>query len=128
MELIIFFVSFILFATKMVAPSLWSETARMSDLQQVGKGHPQNATANPVPNPYSGVFSVPDTKLPKHTWKVPLMANWLYSIIIRFPPPPSKDVNARVTVFAPVNDVFLYNPDLRAMDQKEVLSHIGQSN
>jgi hypothetical protein len=36
-----------------------------------------------------------------------------------------EDVNARVTVFAPVNDVFLYNPDLRAMDQKEVLSHIG---
>ncbi|KAL3090962.1 hypothetical protein niasHS_007337 [Heterodera schachtii] len=35
-----------------------------------------------------------------------------------------EDVNARVTVFAPVNDVFLYNPDLRAMDQKEVLSHI----
>lgn len=37
-----------------------------------------------------------------------------------------EDVNARVTVFAPVNDVFLYNPDLRAMDQKEVLSHIGR--
>lgn len=37
-----------------------------------------------------------------------------------------EDVNARVTVFAPVNDVFLYNPDLRSMDQKEVLSHIGQ--
>ena len=36
-----------------------------------------------------------------------------------------EDVNARVTIFAPVNDVFLYNPDLRAMDQKEVLSHIG---
>lgn len=35
-----------------------------------------------------------------------------------------EDSNARVTVFAPVNDVFLYNPDLRAMDQKETLSHI----
>lgn len=36
-----------------------------------------------------------------------------------------EDVNARITVFAPVNDVFLYNPDLRAMSQKETLSHIG---
>uniref|UniRef100_A0A1I7RY89 Fasciclin-1 n=1 Tax=Bursaphelenchus xylophilus TaxID=6326 RepID=A0A1I7RY89_BURXY len=35
-----------------------------------------------------------------------------------------EDSNARVSVFAPVNDVFLYNPDLRAMDQKETLSHI----
>lgn len=37
-----------------------------------------------------------------------------------------EDSNARITVFAPVNDVFLYNPDLRAMDQKETLSHIGK--
>lgn len=37
-----------------------------------------------------------------------------------------EDSNARITVFAPVNDVFLYNPDLRAMDQKETLSHIGR--
>uniref|UniRef100_A0A1I8AJB4 FAS1 domain-containing protein n=1 Tax=Steinernema glaseri TaxID=37863 RepID=A0A1I8AJB4_9BILA len=35
-----------------------------------------------------------------------------------------QDSNAKITVFAPVNDVFLYNPDLRAMDQKETLSHI----
>lgn len=38
-----------------------------------------------------------------------------------------EDSNARITTFAPVNDVFLYNPDLRAMDQKETLSHIGRS-
>jgi hypothetical protein len=36
-----------------------------------------------------------------------------------------EDSNARVTVFAPTDDVFTYNPDLRAMDQKETLSHIG---
>lgn len=36
-----------------------------------------------------------------------------------------EDTNARITVFAPVNDAFLYNPDLRAMDQKETLGHIG---
>uniref|UniRef100_A0AC34F412 FAS1 domain-containing protein n=1 Tax=Panagrolaimus sp. ES5 TaxID=591445 RepID=A0AC34F412_9BILA len=35
-----------------------------------------------------------------------------------------EDSNARITVFAPVNDVFLYNPDLRALTQKETLSHI----
>ncbi|KAE9547887.1 hypothetical protein FO519_008906 [Halicephalobus sp. NKZ332] len=35
-----------------------------------------------------------------------------------------EDSNARITVFAPTNDVFLYNPDLRAMTQKETLSHI----
>uniref|UniRef100_A0A0N5BW28 Fasciclin-1 n=1 Tax=Strongyloides papillosus TaxID=174720 RepID=A0A0N5BW28_STREA len=34
-----------------------------------------------------------------------------------------EDSNARITVFAPVNDVFLYNPVLRGMRQKEVLSH-----
>lgn len=38
-----------------------------------------------------------------------------------------EDSNARITVFAPVNDVFLYNPDLRAMDQKETLSFIRKS-
>lgn len=38
-----------------------------------------------------------------------------------------EDSNARITVFAPVNDVFLYNPDLRALTQKETLSHIGES-
>ena len=36
-----------------------------------------------------------------------------------------EDTNARVTFFAPVNDVFLYNPDLRAMTQAETLAHIG---
>lgn len=36
-----------------------------------------------------------------------------------------KDSNARITVFAPVDDVFTYNPDIRALDQKETLSHIG---
>uniref|UniRef100_A0A7E4V3C3 Fasciclin-1 n=1 Tax=Panagrellus redivivus TaxID=6233 RepID=A0A7E4V3C3_PANRE len=35
-----------------------------------------------------------------------------------------EDSNARITTFAPVNDVYLYNPDLRAETQKEVLSHI----
>uniref|UniRef100_A0A0N5ADG7 Fasciclin-1 n=1 Tax=Syphacia muris TaxID=451379 RepID=A0A0N5ADG7_9BILA len=35
-----------------------------------------------------------------------------------------KDSNARITVFAPTNDVFTYNPDLRALSQKEVLGHI----
>ncbi|VDN51771.1 unnamed protein product [Dracunculus medinensis] len=35
-----------------------------------------------------------------------------------------EDSNARITVFAPVNDVFTYNPDLRALNQKETLSHI----
>ncbi|KAI6178177.1 hypothetical protein M3Y98_00472500 [Aphelenchoides besseyi] len=34
-----------------------------------------------------------------------------------------EDSNARVTFFAPVNDVFLYNPDLRAMTQAETLAH-----
>lgn len=29
-------------------------------------------------------------------------------------------------VFAPVDDVFTYNPDIRALDQKETLSHIGR--
>lgn len=38
-----------------------------------------------------------------------------------------KDSNARVTVFAPVDDVFTYNPTIRAMDQKETLSHIVDS-
>ncbi|VDO20446.1 hypothetical protein V3C99_003209 [Haemonchus contortus] len=35
-----------------------------------------------------------------------------------------EDSNARITVFAPVDDVFTYNPDIRALDQKETLSHI----
>uniref|UniRef100_A0A914RK90 Fasciclin-1 n=1 Tax=Parascaris equorum TaxID=6256 RepID=A0A914RK90_PAREQ len=35
-----------------------------------------------------------------------------------------EDSNARITVFAPVDDVFTYNPNLRAIDQKETLSHI----
>lgn len=39
-----------------------------------------------------------------------------------------KDSNARVTVFAPVDDVFTYNPTIRAMDQKETLSHIGKTH
>uniref|UniRef100_A0A8R1IA93 Tyrosine-protein kinase n=1 Tax=Caenorhabditis japonica TaxID=281687 RepID=A0A8R1IA93_CAEJA len=38
-----------------------------------------------------------------------------------------KDSNARITVFAPVDDVFTYNPDIRALDQKETLSHIVDS-
>uniref|UniRef100_A0A914V4X6 FAS1 domain-containing protein n=1 Tax=Plectus sambesii TaxID=2011161 RepID=A0A914V4X6_9BILA len=37
-----------------------------------------------------------------------------------------EDSNARITVFAPVDDVFTYNPDLRALDQKQTLGHIGQ--
>lgn len=64
--------------------SLWSETGRMSDMQQ---------------------------------WRL-LCSR--YQVAQAY----MEDVNARVTIFAPVNDVFLYNPDLRAMDQKEVLSHI----
>lgn len=36
-----------------------------------------------------------------------------------------EDSNARITVFAPVDGVFLYNPDIRAMTQKDTLSHIG---
>ncbi|VDK35442.1 unnamed protein product [Gongylonema pulchrum] len=36
-----------------------------------------------------------------------------------------EDMNARITVFAPVDDVFTYNPSIRAMNQKETLSHIG---
>ncbi|KAM3721786.1 Fasciclin-1 [Dirofilaria immitis] len=35
-----------------------------------------------------------------------------------------KDSNARITVFAPVNDVFTYNPNIRALSQKEILGHI----
>uniref|UniRef100_A0A9J2PJU8 FAS1 domain-containing protein n=2 Tax=Ascaris TaxID=6251 RepID=A0A9J2PJU8_ASCLU len=38
-----------------------------------------------------------------------------------------EDSNARITVFAPVDDVFTYNPNLRAIDQKETLSHIVDS-
>ncbi|CAD5206802.1 unnamed protein product [Bursaphelenchus okinawaensis] len=64
--------------------NLWSETARMADLQQ---------------------------------WR---MLCDRYQVSRAY----MEDSNARVTVFAPVNDVFLYNPDLRAMDQKETLSHI----
>lgn len=35
-----------------------------------------------------------------------------------------EDSNARISVFAPVDDVFTYNPDLRAMTQKQALGHI----
>ncbi|KAI1717966.1 fasciclin domain-containing protein [Ditylenchus destructor] len=67
-----------------VEANLWSETARMSDLQQWRY--------------LCGRYQVAQAYM--------------------------EDSNARITVFAPVNDVFLYNPDLRAMDQKETLSHI----
>ncbi|VDK82185.1 unnamed protein product [Litomosoides sigmodontis] len=35
-----------------------------------------------------------------------------------------KDSNAPITVFAPVDDVFIVNPNIRALSQKEVLAHI----
>ncbi|MFH4976126.1 hypothetical protein AB6A40_002835 [Gnathostoma spinigerum] len=38
-----------------------------------------------------------------------------------------RDTNARITVFAPVDDVFTYNPEMRAIDQKETLSHIADT-
>ncbi|EJD76232.1 hypothetical protein LOAG_13217, partial [Loa loa] len=63
---------------------LWTETKRMSDLQQ---------------------------------WRT-LCAR--YTVALAY----MKDSNARITVFAPINDVFIYNPDIRAFSQKEVLSHI----
>ncbi|KAF7639119.1 hypothetical protein Mgra_00001353 [Meloidogyne graminicola] len=75
---------FALFLFKYSNSSLWSETGRMSDMQQ---------------------------------WRL-LCSH--YQVAQAY----MEDVNARITIFAPVNDVFLYNPDLRAMDQKEVLSHI----
>lgn len=65
---------------------LWSETARMSDMQQF--------------RALCGRYQVSQAYM--------------------------EDSNARITVFAPTNDVFLYNPDLRALTQKETLSHIGQ--
>uniref|UniRef100_A0A1I8BRP1 Fasciclin-1 n=1 Tax=Meloidogyne hapla TaxID=6305 RepID=A0A1I8BRP1_MELHA len=75
---------FVLMLLRHSSSSLWSETGRMSDMQQ---------------------------------WRL-LCSR--YQVAQAY----MEDVNARVTIFAPVNDVFLYNPDLRAMDQKEVLSHI----
>ncbi|CAK5054575.1 unnamed protein product [Meloidogyne enterolobii] len=75
---------FVLILLERAFASLWSETGRMSDMQQ---------------------------------WRL-LCSR--YQVAQAY----MEDVNARVTIFAPVNDVFLYNPDLRAMDQKEVLSHI----
>ncbi|KAH7728775.1 fasciclin domain protein [Aphelenchoides avenae] len=70
--------------TTLALANLWSETARMSDLQQW--------------RALCGRYQVAQAYM--------------------------EDSNARITTFAPVNDVFLYNPDLRAMDQKETLSHI----
>lgn len=67
-----------------VIANLWSETLRLSDLQQW--------------RALCGRYSVAQAYM--------------------------EDSNARLTVFAPVDDVFTYNPDLRAMDQKETLSHI----
>ncbi|CAG9538217.1 unnamed protein product [Cercopithifilaria johnstoni] len=63
---------------------LWTETERMSNLQQ---------------------------------WRT-LCAR--YTVPLAY----MKDSNAPITVFAPVNDVFTYNPDIRALSQKEVLAHI----
>ncbi|OZC07064.1 hypothetical protein X798_05924 [Onchocerca flexuosa] len=63
---------------------LWTETERMSNLQQ---------------------------------WRT-LCAR--YTVPLAY----MKDSNARITVFAPVNDVFTYNPNIRALSQKEVLGHI----
>ncbi|KAK0426866.1 hypothetical protein QR680_009942 [Steinernema hermaphroditum] len=67
-----------------VSGDLWTESGRMSDLQQ---------------------------------WRT---LTGRYQVAKAY----MEDSNAKITVFAPVNDVFLYNPDLRAMDQKETLSHI----
>ncbi|KAI6182891.1 hypothetical protein M3Y97_00429300 [Aphelenchoides bicaudatus] len=75
---------FLLSCNNEINANLWSESARMEDLQQ---------------------------------WRA-LCGRYQVSQAYM------EDSNARITVIAPVNDVFLYNPDLRAMDQKETLSHI----
>ncbi|VDL67538.1 unnamed protein product, partial [Nippostrongylus brasiliensis] len=74
----------ILFVLANVSADLWTETERISDLQQW--------------RALCGRYTVAKAYM--------------------------EDSNARITVFAPVDDVFTYNPDIRALDQKETLSHI----
>ena len=38
-----------------------------------------------------------------------------------------EDTNMRMTVFAPVDEVFAYNPRLLGMDEKRLLSHFGEN-
>ncbi|GMT28844.1 hypothetical protein PFISCL1PPCAC_20141 [Pristionchus fissidentatus] len=76
-------ISLLLLLIPLVQSDLWTETARIPDLQQF--------------RALCGRYQVAQAYM--------------------------EDTNSRCTTFAPVDDVFTYNPDIRALDQKETLSH-----
>ncbi|CAI5439251.1 unnamed protein product [Caenorhabditis angaria] len=77
---------------------------------------------------FSQCFHVAFSDLWAETERMPDLQQWralcgYYTVATAY----MKDSNARITVFAPVDDVFTYNPNIRALDQKETLSHIVDS-
>ncbi|CAJ0961491.1 unnamed protein product, partial [Mesorhabditis belari] len=70
-------------------------------------------------------FSSVNANLWAETERMPDLQQWrklcgLYEVATAY----MKDVYAKVTIFAPTDDVFTYNPDIRALSQREVLSHM----